>query len=222
MRCGTPGNVRSASAIASSSMPGRARRRRRGRGVLAVVRAGDARLGRERVVGGELDAARRARERRRSRAARRRVVRASGCSKIRSLASRVRLERAVAVEVVGLEVEQDGDRGRSVSTSSSWNDESSQTIQASGGDLADERRQRAADVAGDLDRPSGRAEHRAEQLARRRLAVRARSRRGSGSARSRAPSSISLQTGMPRVARARDERRLARDARALHDELDPL
>ena len=60
--------------------PGRARRGRRGGGVLAVVRAADQRLGRQRVVGRELDPLEaRARAARPSRRAR---------SKIRSFASR--------------------------------------------------------------------------------------------------------------------------------------
>ena len=90
------------------------------------------------------------------------------------------------------------------------------------GDRADERRQRPADVAGDLDRPARSAEDRAEELARGRLAVRPRDaedrvRRGAAQ-----PSSISLHTGIPRSRAPVDEHRLARDARALHDEIDPL
>ena len=72
MRCSTPGKVRSAAAIAASGEPGGARRRGRGRGVLAVVRTGDQRLRRERVVGRELDARTPRREPARSRVARRR------------------------------------------------------------------------------------------------------------------------------------------------------
>jgi hypothetical protein len=87
---------------------GRARRGRGGGGVLAVVRAGDQRLRRERVVGRELDATRRARDLAEA-------ARDDGDVRLRlvledaQLRRAVRLERAVAVEVVGLEVEQDGD-----------------------------------------------------------------------------------------------------------------
>ena len=79
----------------------------------------------------------------------------------------VGVDRAVPVEMVGLEVEQHGDPRT----------ELVDVLELEAGDLADddlarldpavELRQRAADVAGD-----GRSEHDSEQLARRRLPVR--------------------------------------------------
>ena len=86
------------------------RRGRRRRGVLAVVAPGDARLGGERVVGGELDTPRRARHV--AEPARHDGDVVAGLPlEDPELRVRVALERAVAVEVVGLEVQQDGDLG---------------------------------------------------------------------------------------------------------------
>ena len=80
----------------------------------------------------------------------------------------VGLERAVAIEVVRLEVEQHRDvAGELV-----------HVLELEGRELADDpvggpnRRERRADVPGDRDVAAGRAEDRAEQLGRRRLAVR--------------------------------------------------
>ena len=112
-------------------------------------------------------------------------------------------------------------RGLKVSTSSSWKEESSQTIQASGASRADERGQRTADVAGDLDRLSGGAKDRAQELARRRLAVRP----GDAEDRVRQEARTELDLapdGDRTLARALDQQRLTRDSRALHDEIDPL
>ena len=92
--------MRSASAIAVVVDAGGARGGRRGGGVLAVVRAGDARLGGQRVVGGELDAVEPEPARHDLRA------RALEDAELRVA---VRLEGAVPVEVVGLEVEEHGD-----------------------------------------------------------------------------------------------------------------
>ena len=84
----------------------------------------------------------------------------------------VALERPVAVEVVRLEVEQDGDLAL----------ELVHVLELERRELAHDprvlrhhdARQRRADVPGDRDRPSGGAEDRAEQLRRGRLPVRAR------------------------------------------------
>ena len=81
-------------------MPGRARGGGRRGGVLAVVRAADQRLGRQRVVGRELDPVEPEPARHDLRA------RALEDAQLRVA---VGLERAVAVEVVGLEVEQHRD-----------------------------------------------------------------------------------------------------------------
>ena len=84
----------------------------------------------------------------------------------------VALERGVAVEVVGREVEdRRRTRGRRPRVSSSWKLEHSQTMVASGGDLADEGRQRRPDVAGHGDRLAGRPPEVSEELGHRRLPV---------------------------------------------------
>ena len=109
----------------------------------------------------------------------------------------VGLERPVPVEVVGLEVEQHRDvAGELV-----------HVLELERRELADDPLRRArsserrADVAGDRDVTSRGAEDRAEQLGRRRLAVRAGDAdeaRPPGS--SRKPSSTSDHTGIPRRA----------------------
>jgi hypothetical protein len=88
-------------------------------------------------------------------------------------------------------------------------------------DLPCERRQRPADVPRNLHGPVGCAKHRAEQLGRRRLAVRA------GHAENRVPKESGAELdlapdGNGEGSSPRDERRLPRNARALHDEIDPL
>ena len=80
----------------------------RGGGVLAVVRARDERLGRQLVVRGELDAARSAGTGPKPRGTTA-TSSAVWFSKIRSFAARYASKSAVAVEMVGLEVEQHGD-----------------------------------------------------------------------------------------------------------------
>jgi hypothetical protein len=123
--------------------------------------------------------------------------------------------------MVGLEVEQDGDTGA----------ERLDVLELKGRELAhdprsridrtDEGGQRAADVPGDLDRHPGGSEHGAEQLARGGLSV------GSGDAENRVRqepcAELDLAPDRDRVrARAGDESRLPRDARALDDEIGPL
>ena len=179
-------------------MPERARRRRRGGRVLAVVRAADERLGGQRVVGCELDARPR---RERARAARARPLRRRALfSKMRSFAARYASKVAVAVEVVGLRFSSTATSQRSVV----------HVLELEARELADDQRRPArpvpssshsgaADVAG---RDRARAEDRAEQLARRRLPVRAGDAHESAAGRAAKPSSTSLQTGMPRCRAA--------------------
>ena len=221
MRCGTPSNVASASAIASSSIPAAraaavaaaAFSRLCGPGMRGSAGSGSSAANSTRVAlaGYGAEPARHDRGVRR-----RSVARRSGAC------VRVALERAVPVEVVGLEVEENGDRAASsVSTSSSWNDESSQTTHASGG------AEPTSDVSG---RPTFPATSTGLPAARNTAPrssvvvvlpfVPVTPRIGFG--RSRAPSSISLQTGTPRVRARSHEHRLTRDSRALHDEIDPL
>ena len=137
----------------------RPRGRGRGRRVLAVVRAADQRLGRELVVGRELDPF--------EAAAARHDLRA-GALEDAQLRVAVGLERAVPVEVVGLEVQQHRHLAG----------ELVHVLELEARQLADDERprldlavevgQRAADV------PRGRSvQDRAQQLGGRRLAVRA-------------------------------------------------
>jgi hypothetical protein len=148
--------------------------RGRGRcgGVLAVVSARNERLGRKLVVGSELDA-----------------VRASGDGaeatrddghvgfglvlEDAQLGFAVGVVRAVTVEMIGLEVQQD--RNAWAQPMDVLELEARQLAHNPGVpvECAVEARQRTADVARDRDRPAVGTEHRAEQLARRRLAVRA-------------------------------------------------
>ena len=163
--------------------------------------SGDARLGGERVVTRRTRHAARRRARRRTRAARRRRRRRTAarrsaasrrCSARRSpcrsrwSGSRFRstaisgVERVDVLELERRELAHDPRVGR---------------------DGADERGQRTADVARDLDGPrppSGRRRRAARSSSSCRSS---RSRRGSGSSSRRAPSSISLQTGTPRDSR---------------------
>ena len=133
----------------------------------------------------------------------------------------VRLEGPVAVEVVGLEIEEDADaRLQRMHVLELERGELADDPRVVG-DRADERRQRATDVAGDLDRPPGGTEDRAEELARGRLAVRPRDAEDRVREEPRAELDLAPH-GDGALARARDEQRLARDSRALHDEIDPL
>ncbi len=113
----------------------RARGRRRRGGVLAVVQTGDPRLGREPIAGCELDDARAARHRAESaREDCRVVLRLLG--EHAELRRRVLLEVVVAVEMVGLEIEEHTD---------SWV-EHLYVVELEDPDLADDPRRR-------VDRP---------------------------------------------------------------------
>ena len=186
--------------------PGRARGRGRGGGVLAVVRAADQRLGRQRVVGRELDPVEPepARHDLRPRALEDAQLRVA-----------VVLERVVAVEVIGLEVEQHRDRRRRTgATSSSWNDESSQTTQSA----SRTERERHADVPGDRRRRAPAARKIAPSSA---VVVVlpfvpvTPTNREPGS--SRKPSSTSDHTGTPRSRAATSSGIARRHAGRLHD-----
>ena len=192
----------------------------RRRSVLAVVRAGYPRLGRELVIGGEVDAAA-ASGNGPEVAWHHRDVFCGLALEQAELGVRVGLERAVPVQVVGLEVEEYADPRV----------EGLDVLELERRQLADdpgvrghgshERRQRTADVASDLDRPPGGAKDRAEELARRRLAV------GSGDAQDRvrqqSPAQLDLAPdGNLTPSSFLDQRCLTRDPRALHDEIDPL
>ena len=137
-------------------------------------------------------------------------------SKIRSFAARYASKLPCRSRWSGSRLSSTAIRGRKRSTSSSWKLESSQTTHSSARHVADELAQRRADVAG-----GARAEHRAEQLGRRRLPVRA------GDAEDRVRQQPRRQLDLapdrdPPLARGRDERRLARHARALDEHLDAV
>ncbi len=222
MRCGTP--VERAQRVGDRGVVDPRSTSRGGRrgGVLAVVRARDERLGGKLVVDAR-SSTRRAAPGTEPNPRGTTAVSSAPCAlEDAELRVRVRLERAVPVEVVGLEVEQDGDAR-------------TQRLDV----LELERRELAHDPAPPA-RPtptrdvSGRPTLPATSTgvpADRKTApsssvvvvlpfVPVTPRIGFG--RSRAPSSISLHTGTRALARARDEQRLTRDSRALHDEIDPL
>ena len=137
------------------------------------------------------------------------------------LRRQVGLEVVVAVEVVGGEVEEDRALGREVAG----------VLELEAGgladhgrvrlDLADQLRERRADVAGDRDRLTGAAVDVAEQLDRGRLAV------GPGhrdeAVGQRPPGQLQLPDDVdPPLQRGRDHRRLPGNARALDDGPRPL
>ena len=133
----------------------------------------------------------------------------------------VGLQRAVAVEVVGLEVQQDRRLGR----------ERQRVLELEGGRLADDgravqvlagqRRVGGPDVADDPDRLPGRPVDRAEQLDGRRLAVRARHRDRLGVDEPPRELELAHDRDAP-PPRLGDHRRLRGDAGGLHDRGDPV
>ena len=199
-RCGTPGNVRSASAIASSGTPA-AR-------AAAVAAAAFSRLWRPGMSGSAGSASSAENSIPSMPEAARHDLRARALEDA-ELRVAVGLEGAVPVEVVGLEVEEDGDvAGERVDV-----------LELEARELADDpgvrrrdlrrRRQRPADVAGDLDGPAGGAEDRAEQLGRRRLAVRPRDADRARRRREQPVAELDLAPERDAArARAGDERRL--------------
>ena len=133
----------------------------------------------------------------------------------------VRLEGPVAVEVIGLEVEEHADarlqrvhvlelKGRQLADDPRV-----------GRYLSDERRERPPDVACDLDGRVGRAKHRAEELARGGLPVRAGDTQNRVAEEARAELDLAPY-GDVALSRAFDQQRLARHSRALHNQIDPL
>ena len=105
--------------------------------------------------------------------------------------------------------------------SSSWKLEASQTTVAVGLDLAGQRGERRADVAGDGDRLAGGPVEVAEQLDRGRLAVGAGD--GDEAVGDRPPGQLELADHLdPALQRGRDHRRLPGHARALDDGPRPL
>ena len=109
----------------------------------------------------------------------------------------------MAVEVVGRDVEEDADRSRgNARCPRAGSSRARQTIQASGSGSATVA-ERAADVPGHLDRPSGGAEDRAEELGRGRLPVRA------GDAEHRVAGEESVRRARPRSTPGRHAARAA-------------
>ena len=189
-------------------------RGRRGGGVLAVVTTGDQRLGGKLVVGGERDPI--------GREAARHDLRPCPLEDA-ELRVAVCLEAAVPVEMVRLEVEEDGDvAGERVDV-----------LELEARQLADDPcvvagglgrvGESATDVSGDLDRAPGGTEHRAEQLGCGRLPVRAGDADQPRAGRQQPVAELDLAPDRDAArARADDERRLRRYARALDDEIHPF
>ena len=210
-RCGTPRNSRRRLGDRVVRDADGTRGGRRRGGVRAVVAARQPRLRRQRIVRGELDAFQPESARHDP------VARALEDPQLRGP---VALERAVAVEMVRLEIQQHGDLER----------ELVHVLELERRQLADDpcvlgrldRAQRPADVSGDDDLAAGGAEDLAEQLGRRRLALRA----GDADERTRreqAPAELDLRPDRDAASsRLDDERPLARHARVLDDELDAV
>jgi hypothetical protein len=189
-------------------------RRSRGRGrVLAVVRAGNQRLGGQRIVGRELDPQARARNGANAARYDREVL----CGLVLEdpeLGVAVTLEGAVPVEMVRLEVEENRDPGTEFLDVLELEARELAHDPLIGLHLTDQLAQRGADVPG-----GPRAEHRAQQLGRGRLPVRA------GDADDRilqvARSELDLTPDRrPALARRDNEGHLTGDARALDEHVD--
>ena len=189
----------------------------RGR-VLAVVLARNAGLSRQRVVRGELNATT-------SSGNGIEAARHDGHVGVRlafehaELRIAVGTERAVAVDVIRLQVEQDCDPR--LQRLDILELERRQLTEDPGvvGDAPDKRRERPTDVAGNLRRPSGGVEHRSEQRGRRRLPVRA----GDPDQRVREESRAQLDLAQNWNAtrpRAHHQRAITRDAWALDHGVD--
>ena len=134
---------------------------------------------------------------------------------------RVVLERAVPVEVVGLQVEENGNaRLQRVDVLELERRELADDPRVRRR-RADQGRERTAHVSGHFDISPGGAEDGAEELRRGRLPVRP----GDAENRIRKESRAELDLapdGQATRPRALHEHRLTRDSRALHDEIDPL
>ena len=128
----------------------------------------------------------------------------------------VRVEVAVPVEMVGLQVEQHRDPGPEAVDVLELEARELADDPVVRRDVADELAERSADVPGGT-----RAEHRAEQLGRRRLAVRAR--HADDRVREQPRRQLDLAPdGDPTLARRHDERRFARNAGALDQHVDAV
>ncbi len=187
---------------------------RRG-GVLAVVTAGDERLGGKLVVGRELHAPGRPRDRPEA-AGDDRDVLPRLVLEDPQLRRPVGLEGAVAIEVIGLEVQQDGDARPERVDVLELEARQLANDPVSRSDGSDELAQRGADVAG---RP--RAQHRAEQLRCGRLPVRA----GDPDDRVREQARRELDLAPdrdPSLSRPGDERCLAGHTGALDERVDTV
>ena len=209
-RCGTPGNVRSASAIASSSIPA-AR-------AAAMAAAAFSRLCRP------VSAAPPAADRRR---------------RTRCLRARARAARPCAVPVRRCAASRRGSartcragRGGPARGSAARRPRTRARARPRAGTTrartrsrrppARRPRERRADVPRHGDRPTCRAEDRAEQLRRRRLAVRARDA-DERTRREQAPAELDLGPhGDAALARRDDERTLSGDAGRLHEQVDAV
>jgi hypothetical protein len=173
------------------------------------VGAGDARLGGERVVGGELPSGEPE------------AVRDDGhvgALEDAELRVAVGVEGAVPVEVVGLEVQEDGDAAAQLVD----------VLELEGRELADDPLggvrggERRADVPRDGDVVPGGAEDRAEELGGRRLAVGAGDPDELRAAEEPVAELDLAPDGDAAAARFDDERVLARDAGALDEEADAV
>src|SRR5690242_2644783 len=193
--------------------------RSRGR-IFTVVRSGDERFRRELIGAVELHVDR-ATGSRTETAGQDGYVRLGLILEQAQLGVAVGRERPVTVEMIRLEVEQDGDA----------RPEPVHVFELKARQLADdprvffdravERRHRPADVAGDGDRAISRAEDRAEKLARRGLPVRAgHTDEGIGQ---EAEAELDLAPDLNAAGtRGRGQRRLTRHAGALDEQVDSL
>ena len=171
MRCSTPGKDRSAAGDRVVRDADRAGRGGRGGGILSVVRPGDQRLGGERVVSCEHDPPGGARDRAEPAWYDGHVVVGLMCEHAQ-LRGRVRVERAMPVDVVGLQVEQHRDARSQCLHVLELERRQLADDPGVGLDGADERGERMTDVARHRSRPARCVEDRAEQRGRRRLSVR--------------------------------------------------
>jgi hypothetical protein len=206
--------------MASSGTPIASAAAGRGSRVLAVVSARDPRLGRQRVVGGELEPPRGARHGAEAARDDRHVTRAL-LRERPELRRGVCVERAVTVDVVRLEVREHCDaRSQGVDVLEL---ERRQLADDPGTvvDGADEPAQRAPDVARNLDGPRGGLEHGTQECRRRRLPVRPRDPDERVHEQPRAELDLRDHRHVASPGRLH-RRRSSRDAGALDDEADAL
>jgi hypothetical protein len=197
---------------------GGTRRCRRRRGVLAVVRAGEQRLGRKRIGGRELDSASQTGDRAPGSRHHSDVVVALVLEEAQ-LRGTVRLERPVTIEVVGFEVDEHRNARAELVDVLELEARELADDPGTGRDAGVEVAELALLlVAGQDELPPGRLEDRAEQPGRRRLPVR------SGNSEDRVAEQPVAELDLapdedPAPARLGDERVLAGHARALDQQL---